>query len=44
MRARDPAAARQWVTDAPFTPEMKSQLQSLLEKGIAPAPATISPQ
>ena len=32
MAARDPATARQWIETGPFTPEVKAQLQSALER------------
>lgn len=38
MAIRDPAAARQWVEAAPFTAEMKAQLQSSFERAQTGAP------
>jgi hypothetical protein len=32
MAARNPDAARQWIEAAPFSPEMKAQLQSSIQR------------
>jgi hypothetical protein len=37
IAARNPAAARQWVETAPFSPEIKAQLQSSIERPSATA-------